>query len=58
VKGVILVGPLPAEVQNFTTYSAALGTAARDATAAKALVDHLAGPAAAPVLKARGMERP
>ena len=58
VKGVVLVGPLPAEVQNFTTYSASVGAAARDAAAAKALIDHLAGPAAAPVLKARGMERP
>ena len=51
-------GPLPAEVQNFTTYSASVGAAARDAAAARALIDHLAGPAAAPVLKARGMDRP
>jgi molybdate transport system substrate-binding protein len=58
VKGAVLVGPLPAEIQNYTTYSAGLGAAARDAAAAKALIDHLAGPAAAPVLKARGMERP
>jgi molybdate transport system substrate-binding protein len=58
VKGVVLVGPLPAEVQNYTTYSAAVGPAARDAAAAKALIGHLAGPAAATVLKARGMERP
>jgi len=58
VKGVVLVGPLPAEVQNLTTYSAGLSAAAKDAAAAKALIDHLAGPAAAPVLAARGMERP
>jgi molybdate transport system substrate-binding protein len=58
VKGVVLVGPLPAEVQNFTTYSAALAAAARDAAAARALIAHLSGPAAVPVLKARGMERP
>src|SRR5262249_31978820 len=58
VKGVVLVGPLPAEIQNFTTYSAGVGAAATDAAAAKALVDHLAGPAAAPGLKAKGMERP
>jgi molybdate transport system substrate-binding protein len=58
VKGVVLVGPLPAEVQNYTTYSAALGAAARDTAAAKALIAHLAGPAATPVLKARGMQRP
>jgi molybdate transport system substrate-binding protein len=58
VKGVVLVGPLPAPVQNFTVYSAGIGAAARDASAAKALIDHLAGPAAVSVLKARGMERP
>jgi molybdate transport system substrate-binding protein len=58
VKGAVLVGPLPAEVQNFTTYSAGLAAAAKDASAARALIDHLAGPAAAPVLQARGMERP
>jgi len=58
VKGVVLVGPLPAEVQNFTVYSAGVGAAARDASAARALIGHLAGPAAASVLTAKGMERP
>ena len=58
VKGVVLVGPLPAEIQNTTVYSAGLATAARDAAAAKALIDHLAGPAATPILKAKGMEKP
>ena len=58
VKGVVLVGPLPAEIQNFTTYSAAIGANAKDGAAAKALVDYLAGPAAAAVLKAKGMEKP
>lgn len=58
VKGVVLVGPLPAEIQNTTIYSAAIGSAAKEAAAARALIDHLAGPGAAPVLKAKGMERP
>jgi molybdate transport system substrate-binding protein len=58
VKGVVLVGPLPAEIQNFTTYSAAIGAGARDAAAAKALVQHLASLAIVPILQARGMERP
>jgi molybdate transport system substrate-binding protein len=57
VKGAVLVGPLPEGIQNFTTYSAGLGTAAREVAAARALIDHLAGPAARPALKARGMER-
>ena len=58
VKGVKLAGPLPAEVQNTTTYAAGLGAGARDGVAAKALIDHLAGPASAPILKAKGMEKP
>jgi molybdate transport system substrate-binding protein len=57
VKGAVLVGPLPEEIQSFTTYSAGLGTAAKEVAAAKGLIDHLASPAAEPVLKARGMER-
>ena len=32
VKGVVLVGPLPADIQNFTGYSAGVGTAAKDGT--------------------------
>ena len=58
VTGVTLVGPLPPEVQNYTTYTAGLGVAALDATAARALIDTLAGPSALPVLKSRGMEKP
>jgi molybdate transport system substrate-binding protein len=58
VKGAILVGPLPADVQNFTTYSAGLGAAARDAAAAKALIQFIAGPASGPILKTKGMEKP
>jgi molybdate transport system substrate-binding protein len=56
VKGAVLVGPLPAEIQNFTIYSAAVGTAAKDGAAAGALVKFLAGPHAGPIIKARGME--
>jgi molybdate transport system substrate-binding protein len=58
VKGAVLAGPLPAEVQNFTTYSAGLGAAARDAAAAKALIQFIAGPASGPILKTKGMEKP
>jgi molybdate transport system substrate-binding protein len=58
VKGVTLVGPLPSEIQNYTTYAAGLSTGARDVAAAKALIQALAGPMAAPVLKSKGMEGP
>ena len=56
VKGAVLVGPLPAEIQNFTVYSAGVGTAAKDGAAASALVKFLAGPHAGPIIKAKGME--
>jgi molybdate transport system substrate-binding protein len=58
VKGVKLAGPLPAEIQNYTTYAAAVGSEAKQADAARALIKLLTGPAADNVLKARGMERP
>ncbi len=56
VKGVTLVGPLPADVQNYTVYAAALGAQAKESDAAKALLKALSGPAAAEVLKSKGME--
>jgi molybdate transport system substrate-binding protein len=56
VKGVTLVGPLPAEIQNYTVYAAGIGADAKAADAAKALVETLTGPAAADVLKSKGME--
>src|SRR5215510_13364127 len=58
VKGVRLVGPLPAPIQNTTVYAAGLGTSAQEAGAAKALLDYLAGPATAAALNAKGMEKP
>jgi molybdate transport system substrate-binding protein len=56
VKGITLVGPLPAEIQNYTIYAAALGTNAKENDAAKALLKVLSSPTAADVLKAKGME--
>lgn len=58
VAGVTLVGPIPAEIQNYTVYAAGLSAAARDAGAAQALVDWLASPRALAVLKEKGMEAP
>ncbi len=55
VKGVVLVGPLPAEIQNYTVYAAGIGANAKAADAAKALIAALSGPAAADVLKSKGM---
>jgi molybdate transport system substrate-binding protein len=58
VKGVVLIGPLPAEIQNATIYSAGIGTGAKDASAARALIEFLAGPVLDDILKAKGIERP
>lgn len=54
--GVTLVGPLPAEIQNYTVYVVGLSTAAKQAEAAKAFIKVLTGPSAAAVLKSKGME--
>jgi molybdate transport system substrate-binding protein len=54
--GVELLGPLPAEVQNYVSMSAGVGAKARNADAAKALIKFLSGPSVAPTLKAKGME--
>ncbi len=56
VKGTVLVGPLPAEIQNFTVYSAGVGAGVQNDAAARALVRSLFGPHALPIIKARGME--
>jgi molybdate transport system substrate-binding protein len=56
VKGVTLVGPLPKEIQNYTTYAAGVASAPKDKDAAAALVKFLSGPRAAEILKSKGME--
>jgi molybdate transport system substrate-binding protein len=56
VKGVTLVGPLPKEVQNYTTYSAGVSASAKEGGGAKALIKFLAGPRTGELLKAKGME--
>ena len=56
VKGAVLVGPLPKEIQNTTTYAAGISAAARDKNAAEELIKYLSGPDAAAVLKSKGMD--
>lgn len=55
VPGVDVVGPLPAELQTVTIFSVGLAAETKEADAAKALIQFLAGPAAAPVYKAKGL---
>ena len=56
VAGIDLVGPLPGDLQDTIVFSAAIMTGAKDAAAAKALVDFLRTPESAKVIKAKGME--
>jgi molybdate transport system substrate-binding protein len=54
--GAELVGPLPADIQSYTSFSAAVSTSSKEAEAAKAFVKFLAAPPALAVIKAKGME--
>ena len=56
VQGAELAGPLPADLQLTTVYQAGIGTTAKDQAAAKAFITFLTLPAAAAVIKAKGME--
>ena len=55
-RGLKLVGPLPAEVQNYTSYTAAPHSAASNAEAAAAFVRYLASPAGKAYFTAAGIE--
>jgi len=53
--GVDIVGPFPAELQQELIFPVALAADTKQAVAAKAFIDFLTSPAAAPVIKAKGM---
>lgn len=55
VSGVDMVGPLPAELNNITTYAAGPGAGTKEADTANALIKFLHTPEAAAVFKARGL---
>jgi molybdate transport system substrate-binding protein len=54
--GVEVLGPLPAELQNYTVFHAGVGVGSKDSSAAKALIKFLTTPAAGAVFKAKGQE--
>ena len=56
IAGAELAGPLPPEVQIYTVFPTAVGTGAKEAAGAQALIKFLTAPAAAPVIRAKGME--
>jgi len=56
VRGIDLVGALPPEVKKITVFSAGIATTAQEPAGAKALIQFLSSPAAAPVLIKGGLE--
>ena len=55
-EGVDYVGPLPAQVQNYTMFSSGILRNAKEAEAARALVRYITSPQAGAVYRKRGME--
>jgi molybdate transport system substrate-binding protein len=56
VKGIDLLGPIPAEVQKVTTFTAAIATSAKERAAGEALIAFLSAPEAADAIRRSGME--
>lgn len=56
VPGVDVVGPLPAELQTHIGFAAGVSANAKEPEGAKALIQFLTAPAAAPTLRAKGIE--
>lgn len=56
IPGIDYVGPLPHEVQRITIFSAGAVAGAAHLRAARVLIDFLASPAAAPVIKQSGLD--
>ncbi len=55
-QGIDIIGPLPPDVQLITVFSAAAHAGAKQAEAAKAWTRFLASPAAAPVMRKKGLD--
>lgn len=56
IEGIDYLGPLPAEVQRVTVFSAGIATGARHPDAARALIRYLNSAAAAPAIAKTGLE--
>jgi molybdate transport system substrate-binding protein len=58
VPGVTLVGPLPAEIQNYTVYAGGVAAGSHESEAARGFLAALGGPRGLAALKEKGMEPP
>ena len=54
--GIELAGPVPAELQFYIPYSAAILSGAPEPNAARQLIEFLSSPTAIPIIQAKGME--
>ena len=56
VKGIQILGPLPADIQHVTVFSGGIHSGTKETDATAALVKFLTAPSVAPVIKKHGME--
>jgi molybdate transport system substrate-binding protein len=56
VPGIDLIGPLPADIQEITVFSGGIHVAATQPDAAKALMQFITSPAAAPIITKKGLD--
>ena len=56
IEGIDYIGPLPAEVQRVTVFSAGVATGSKHPDAARELIRYLNSPAAAPTIAKTGLE--
>jgi molybdate transport system substrate-binding protein len=56
VPGTLVVGPLPGDLNSRIVFAVGIGSTSQNSEAAKALIDLLASPAAAAVMKSKGMD--
>ncbi len=56
IAGISFVGPLPADIQEVTTFAGGIHAAAKEVDAAKAWVKFITSPAAAAAIRRSGME--
>jgi molybdate transport system substrate-binding protein len=54
--GADLVGPLPAELQQYVVYTAGIGAAAHEAEAGSALIKYFKTPESSSLLKSKGLD--
>jgi molybdate transport system substrate-binding protein len=55
IAGIVMVGPLPPEVQKVTIFSAGIARASKDPAAAKTLIAYLKSVSAEPVIRSTGL---